>query len=517
MKQHQNDPDYTTEPIKKEVKWYHVDSVKALFTGLALFFGIVLSFIAALHFGWIDLTQERINIIAISMLMTWGVVLVGYYVWAIYTYNVNLGYHQKFWDILWQKIREARIRKKAGLPPLEEEPTIPNENPYKAETLGLPHGTVRGTIALTLLVGSLAMMIVAIGAINGNESTLVASHLTESQNILFNRLFDFFVVAFQMMIAFYFGANSLKYLRGVRGGGDPVPVPSPQPPTPTSGPDLDEEEEEIITPPADSGEAVQTGLTMEEKDFQQKARAAGIQPAVLRAIAEFASGGQGYIQEAGNETGEGRLALTFDGKAFFTEMQKAGHDPRPLVQKYPKILWDNCHSFKGQPGPMAYNLLHEALHLCSTMGISKKTALYAGNWGLFGIPGKYFAQAGYPDIINLQNKFELSESFQFDAFIALCKNKQWFTLLQDAKMEAFAKGYWGACAEPLSYGEELEALRGQYVKLGWNETSATGPQPKTADSMVPSLADAGPGGGDAPTLGGHRLLDPVEVGESEDV
>ena len=117
-------------------------------------------------------------------------ILVAYYAWAIYFYNINFGITDKDWDDI-ETSRNTRNK-------IEE----PVENPNSEETFGLPPGTVRGTIALTLLVGTLAMVLISFG----KESVV-------KDNEVFVDNFDFFKTAFLMMIAFYFGQKSLEYLQ----------------------------------------------------------------------------------------------------------------------------------------------------------------------------------------------------------------------------------------------------------------------------------------------------------------
>ncbi len=128
--------------------------------------------------------------LATALVINWMIVLVSYYIWAIQFYSVNLG-----WSIsAWQRnseVKDSEAKKKE-----------PEANPHHGESLGLPAGTVRGTIAVTLLVGSLAMMIASLGM----DSRL-------NQNEFFVDNFEFFKTAFLMMIAFYFGNKSLEFLK----------------------------------------------------------------------------------------------------------------------------------------------------------------------------------------------------------------------------------------------------------------------------------------------------------------
>lgn len=129
------------------------------------------------------------NLIAIAILLIWIGVLIGYYVWAIYFYNINLGLTNEDWA-------EIRTRVAAG-----EEVQVRQTNPHAGSTLGLPEGTIRGTLALSLAIGALALLIASLGI----------DH-TMPLNELFVDAFDFFKTAFLMMIAFYFGNKSLQYL-----------------------------------------------------------------------------------------------------------------------------------------------------------------------------------------------------------------------------------------------------------------------------------------------------------------
>jgi hypothetical protein len=126
---------------------------------------------------------------AICIMTLWVALLIGYYAWAIYFYNINLGLTNEDWA-------EARIQKRID-PSYEER----SENPNKEYTLGLPPGTVRGTLTLTLMVAALALTIAYMG--EGNS-------LDNNQFFIDN--FDFFKQAFLMMIAFYFGSKSLEYI-----------------------------------------------------------------------------------------------------------------------------------------------------------------------------------------------------------------------------------------------------------------------------------------------------------------
>lgn len=69
-----------------------------------------------------------------------------------------------------------------------------NPNPYQDETWGMPRGTFRGSITLTLLFVVIILEVVNVRVI-GFETEIHE-----------------FMIAFQMMIAFYFGAKVMHHI-----------------------------------------------------------------------------------------------------------------------------------------------------------------------------------------------------------------------------------------------------------------------------------------------------------------
>lgn len=137
--------------------------------------------------------QNFLYDMAVALIVSWVVVLVGYYAWALYFYNINYGWT----DDDWNRYEEAR----ANNPATADGP--PEKNPFAGESLGLPPGTIRGTIALTVLISGLSFVIAALS---------MSSSVPPNAVVVDN--FEFFKKAFLMMIAFYFGTKSLEILQG---------------------------------------------------------------------------------------------------------------------------------------------------------------------------------------------------------------------------------------------------------------------------------------------------------------
>ena len=193
-----------------------------LFIGLMalielIILGVIVYIMARLIKGPGD---ELYNLIAMGVLLLWFGILIGYYAWAVYFYNINFGLTNEDW---------AEIRERKRFDP--EGVETPDKNPNEEETFGLPVGTVRGSLALTLMVGGISMTIAGFGMEN-----MVAENAFLVDN------FDFFKTAFLMMIAFYFGNKSLEMMgykssktigrnSGASEDGKTPKTPSPVPPS----------------------------------------------------------------------------------------------------------------------------------------------------------------------------------------------------------------------------------------------------------------------------------------------
>lgn len=198
-------------------------------TSLLTLFGI---------FGAFFVYVEHNNLfqaVGLATAVIWISVFLVYFMWSVYFYNINYGLTDQDWD----KIYEIKELKRQGFKVEESEDVdVPMYNPYRSQTFGLPPGTVRGMIAFTLLMGGMSLLITSFG-----------SGYTGMDMALLSQQFEFFETAFLMMIAFYFGDRSLKYI-SQRWSGSGVPNiaggPDPNPDGP--GPNIDNKRGPDATP-----------------------------------------------------------------------------------------------------------------------------------------------------------------------------------------------------------------------------------------------------------------------------
>jgi MFS family permease len=205
---------------------------KIFFYGIC---GIIVALILIGLWGVYALHNSAFHSIAMAVIILWACVFLGYFMWGVYFYNINLGITEEEWE----RIEENKRKKSRGEyyseDELKEEPRF---NPYADQTFGLPPGTVRGMIAFTLLFGSISMLIMSIGS----------KDCTECQAVIRDQ-YEFFKTAFLMMIAFYFGTRALEYLQPNKSG---VTLKQPTPSNPADKPieQINPMEPKPVTPPA---------------------------------------------------------------------------------------------------------------------------------------------------------------------------------------------------------------------------------------------------------------------------
>ena len=196
-----NDQEDCAEPKrKKKIPCGSFDPLSDFFFKFSRIIIFILFFIGFVFSFYILIVYPEHPFKGIGLLFStiWATIFLSYFRWAMFYYNINYGKSKKYWD----KVFEIRDRRLAGEHVADWGPPPPEKNPHTNETFGFPRGTVRGMIAFTLLFGAISMLIVSFGMEGEmDESTFFWDH------------YEFFKTAFLMMIAFYFGYHSLKYLQ----------------------------------------------------------------------------------------------------------------------------------------------------------------------------------------------------------------------------------------------------------------------------------------------------------------
>ena len=420
-----------------------------ILTSLLTLFGIFGSFFVYVEHG--NLFQA----VGLATAIIWISVFLVYFMWSVYFYNINYG----LTDEDWNRIYEAKDRQKDGLSIQEGELEVPQHNPFRSQTFGLPPGTVRGMIAFTLLMGGMSLLITSFGtAYSGVDIALLRQQ------------FEFFETAFLMMIAFYFGDRSLKYISKrwtdpnapqPTGPGQPSPATFNTSTTKSSvvGDSIDGDDVEFLeedkefslenkptdTPPPITNVRMTLSTSLEKpviespgEEFVQlkdntyqkilsdmDIRIAleelkdrdGIELSlpVVKAIVTVESAGRGHLKD-------GRAKILFEGHKFWQWLEKEKMNPSLSVKGNEDILyqkWTKVH-YKG--GAKEYDRLEKAQKL------NPKAAVYSASWGLFQILGEnlthFIKGRGYEDHEEFVAKQHESEYYHFLDFLEFIKTKK---------------------------------------------------------------------------------------------
>ena len=390
--------------------------------------------------------------VGLATVVIWIAAFLIYFMWSVYHYNINYG----LTDQDWQRIYDAKDRYSEGMPVKRSEMETPEYNPYRSQTFGLPPGTVRGMIAFTLLMGGMSLLIVSYG-----------SQYSGGEIALLRQQFEFFETAFLMMIAFYFGDKSLKYLQkrwvdpNKNQGKTPEANDENQIQDTNTGlnraptlfemddqaflmedqvfeeeNDLDEiskqrkslstsfdQDREVLV---QSDEYVQIKdnsnnkvlsdmdirIALEELKSKDKI---SISLPVIKAIISVESSGRGHLTD-------GRAKILFEGHKFWHWLQEFGENPQELKNGKEHIIYKDWTRDHYKVGAGEYKRLDEARL------IHPIAAIYSTSWGLFQILGENLEEnikgRGYDGPEEFEAKQHESECHHFLDFLEFIKTKK---------------------------------------------------------------------------------------------
>lgn len=465
------------DDAKKSVHNLNLIFFWAILFVIALLLIMIIVSVFQLIFGNINVY----SFVAINLILIWLGLLIGYLAWAIYFYNINLGLTNESWAELKEQskseaesmvVEQKLTHKYAG----------PEDNLYKEQSLGLPPGTIRGTLALTLMIGGLSLFIYSMGS----------PKLQEGNSFIYDN-FEFFKTAFLMMIAFYFGSKSLEYLRKDAPGGiilkrfnNQTPqVENPQPTTNaytntttstatsntqpliqtttstptkskvTSSPVM-EKKVPTATLTAQGDNFVIEHKTLDNDDIEESCKALNIEPAAMHAVVQVESGDSGFFEN-------GQVKILFEGHVFWKHLadKKANglipNGPEYYAASYPDIVYKDW--------TRQFYLIDEKeyLRLEKAMLIDRDSAYMATSWGKFQILGENFEAAGFKgktvsDFVEAQ---KISEKEHLKAFVnfitnTMFKGKNLVSYLQSKDWSSFARAYNGPRYAENKYDVKLE-------------------------------------------------------------
>jgi hypothetical protein len=187
---------------------------------------------------------------------------------------------------------------------------------------------------------------------------------------------------------------------------------------------------------------------LSESDLQTVAKDLGVELAVIKAVNEVESSGQGFLG--------GKPKILFEGHIFWRRLKEHGLDPKSLVPDNENILysrWTREHYFGGA---------REHERLDKAKKIHENAALESASWGLFQIMGYHWETLGYKsvkDFVMLMNKSEGEQLKAFGRFILVNNLTKY---LKSRDWANFARRYNGPGYKENKYDEKLERAYNKY-------------------------------------------------------
>jgi hypothetical protein len=207
----------------------------------------------------------------------------------------------------------------------------------------------------------------------------------------------------------------------------------------------------------------QNAARLTDAEIDAAAGRLGVEPNVLRAVIKVESAGPGFS--------DGRPLLSFE--PFWFSQATGGR----FDASNPGISQPSNRAYLGGNQAARWSRLSEAY------GLDADAALGAASWGAFQLPGRYFADAGYPDVFSFVADMSQSEARQLAAFEAYVSRKGLADELQRKDWAAFARAYEGEAGA----GNYSSALERAYISLGGAPSSPGGPSAPTGDAYLDSL------------------------------
>ncbi len=199
-----------------------------------------------------------------------------------------------------------------------------------------------------------------------------------------------------------------------------------------------------------------TGNRVSEEGLRAAAAEIGVEPAVIKAVAEIEAAGRGFNQD-------NSLKMLFEARVFDQRTGGRYRDSHPTISS---ATW-NRSLYKA--GIAEYARLREALAL------DEDAALNSASWGAFQIMGFNHGICGYASAADMVEDFKKGEDQHLDAVVRFIKARGLADELKHHDWAEFARKYNGPGYRQNQYDTRLAAAYARLMR--GREAGALGPEP----------------------------------------
>jgi len=185
-----------------------------------------------------------------------------------------------------------------------------------------------------------------------------------------------------------------------------------------------------------------------EKAFNDSAALIGVEPAVIKAVAEVESSGDGFLPT-------GHPKILFEPHKFWQQLKARGIDPTKITGAS-DILYKDWGSKPYGKNSAQPERLERAIK------INKDAALSSASWGKFQVMGFNYELAGFATLDAFVAAMHIDEDQHLHAFVNFVKNKNLVQYLVTKNWPKFAEGFNGSGYKQNKYDEKLAAAYNKF-------------------------------------------------------
>lgn len=179
-------------------------------------------------------------------------------------------------------------------------------------------------------------------------------------------------------------------------------------------------------------------------DIEHAAHDLGVETAVVLAVNEIESRGEGFIR------GTDEPAILYERHIMYRRLKAGGWDVATLSEQHSNLVSIHTGGYSG--GLAEYDRLNAARR------ISRDDANASTSWGAFQVMGFHAIRLGYDSVTGFVAAMHESEAAQLDAFVRFVQADHALVVaLQNHDWAAFARGYNGPAYASHNYDGRMKS------------------------------------------------------------
>jgi hypothetical protein len=180
-----------------------------------------------------------------------------------------------------------------------------------------------------------------------------------------------------------------------------------------------------------------------EIQFEKSAFTLGVEPAVIKAVAEVESNGEGFLAN-------GEVKILFEPHIFWKQLRQKGIKPELHLQGNADILYPTWKP--GKYGPVSKQ--HDRMNRAAA--INREAALLSASWGKFQIMGFNYKRCDCGSVEDFISLLSSGEDEHLSTFICYIKNTMLDDELKAHDWKSFARSYNGPLYWKNNYEKKLQ-------------------------------------------------------------